>query len=53
MPEDLSVTIKKLREQDYVNLVGKEMDHLWKNCGDSQETIRTQQETAEFIRIKE
>ena len=29
------------------------MDYLWKNCGETNNTVQIQQETAEFIRIKE
>lgn len=29
------------------------MDYLWKNCGETNNTLQIQQETAEFIRIKE
>jgi hypothetical protein len=29
------------------------MDYLWKNCGESQESLQLQHETSDFIRIKE
>jgi hypothetical protein len=42
VPEDLYPTVKKLKEEQYAGLTGKEMDYLWKNCGESQESIKIQ-----------
>lgn len=35
VPEDLLPIVKKLRDQKYAGLLGKEMDFLWKNCGET------------------
>jgi Asp-tRNA(Asn)/Glu-tRNA(Gln) amidotransferase C subunit len=51
--EDLLPLVKKLREEKYAGLMGKEMDHLWRNCADTTETLKMQAEMADFIRIKD
>jgi hypothetical protein len=53
LPPDLAENIKKLKEQHYMGLKGKEMDYLWKNSGDAQEIHKMQVETADYIRVKE
>jgi hypothetical protein len=51
--EDLLPLVKKLREEKYAGLQGKEMDYLWRNCGNSADSEKMQSEMADFIRIKE
>jgi hypothetical protein len=34
--------VKKLREEKYAGLQGKEMDYLWRNCGDNPEAQKMQ-----------
>lgn len=51
--EDILPLVKKLREEKYVGLQGKEMDYLWRNSGDSAEVQKMQAEMADFIRIKD
>jgi hypothetical protein len=51
--EDLLPLVKKLREEKYAGLMGKEMDHLWRNCADTAEALKMQAEMADFIRIKD
>ena len=33
--EDLLPLVKKLREEKYAGLMGREMDFLWRNSGES------------------
>lgn len=51
--EDILPLVKKLREEKYVGLQGKEMDYLWRNSGESAEVQKMQAEMADFIRIKD
>ena len=51
--EDLLPLVQRLREEKYGGMMGKEMDYLWHNCGESAESLKMQAEMADFIRIKE
>lgn len=51
--EDILPLVKKLREEKYAGLQGKEMDYLWRNSGESAEVQKMQAEMADFIRIKD
>lgn len=51
-PEDQQL-IGKLKNHQYQGLTGVTMDQLWKSCAEDPERIQEQQETAEFIKIKE
>jgi hypothetical protein len=34
--------VRKIKEEKYVGLKGKEMDFLWQNCGETQENQKIQ-----------
>ena len=45
--------INRLKNLQYEGLTGKEMDRLWTTTADDPEKIQGQEETADFIKIKE
>ena len=53
LPMEVQPILLRLQRQEYSGLLGKEMDFLWSNCGQSKESIQAQADSAEFIAIKE
>jgi peroxiredoxin family protein len=53
IPEDDAEIIMMLKKQEYEGLNGAIMDTLWSNCADDPGKIQAQEETADFIKIKE
>ena len=45
--------INRLKTLKYDGLTGKVMDRLWSNSGDNPEKIQGQEQTSDFIKIKE
>ncbi len=42
-----------MKGSQYEGLTGVQMDQLWRNCAEDPEKVQSQEETAEFIKIKE
>ena len=53
VPEEDQVLIGRLKFTQYEGFNGKIMDHLWTSVMETTEKKQTQEETAEFIRVKE
>lgn len=53
IPEEDQQLIMKLKGGQYEGLTGIEMDQLWKSCAEDPEKVQSQEQTAEFIKIKE
>ena len=53
MAEEDQKLVIRLREAKYEAFTGKVLDHLWGVCLNIKEREKEQEETAEFIKIKE
>jgi hypothetical protein len=53
IPEEDKELVEKLKGSQYEGLTGVQMDQLWRNCAEDPEKVQSQEETAEFIKIKE